>query len=100
MDVPDMVNGAFESVGSVFVWLNVRQILRDRDIRGVYWPVTAFFAVWGVWNLYYYPSLEQWASFWAGVALCAGNVVWVVLAVRLILKRRRHNPTWTKGGPF
>lgn len=86
---PDLINSLFELFGAAFVWRNFAQLRRDREIKGVYWPVTAFFAAWGVWNLYYYPALGQWKSFGAGVILCAGNVAWVVGAVCLRLDARR-----------
>lgn len=46
-------------------------------------PYNAFFSAWGIWNLVYYPTLGQWASFIGGVLLVAGNVAWVVLAISL-----------------
>lgn len=78
----DLINAIFEFGGGILCWLNVRALWRDRVVRGVYWPVQGFFAAWGWWNLYYYPSLGQWASFWGGIFLVAGNTVWVILALR------------------
>lgn len=51
----------------------------------MYWPMTAFFTAWGFWNLHYYPSLEQWFSFYAGIVLVLGNLCWVGLVVTLKL---------------
>lgn len=75
--IPDLINATFELVGAVLCWRNAYQLYRDREVRGVYWPMYAFFAAWGVWNLFYYPALGQWFSFAAGVFLCAGNCAWV-----------------------
>ena len=44
------------------------------------WPIQAFFTSWGVWNLYYYPTLHQWASFVGGIFLVLGNGTWVIMA--------------------
>jgi len=85
---PDVVNGVFELVGAFFVWANVRRLWRDKTIAGVYWPTTAFFAIWGLWNLYYYPAIEQWYSFVGGIVLVSGNAVWVAMAVRIKLKEK------------
>lgn len=79
----DLINATFELVGAILGWINVRQILRDREVKGVYWPVTAFFAAWGYWNLAYYPALGQWYSAGAGLLLAASNTAWVVIALRL-----------------
>lgn len=80
MNYPDLINGAFELGGGLLCWVNVRKILKDKMTAGIYWPVSAFFAVWGLWNLYYYPQLGQMLSFWGGVFLVGGNSTWVALA--------------------
>lgn len=82
MNYADLANGSFEAVGALAIWGNVVRILRDKMVRGVDWRVTAFFWTWGIWNLWYYPSLEQWFSFFGGIALVAGNTVWVALALK------------------
>jgi polyferredoxin len=84
----DYINAGFELVGALFTWRNALQLWRERELRGVYWPTWAFFAAWGAWNLVYYPSLGQWWSFVAGIALVTGNVAWVCLAVRVVLRAR------------
>lgn len=78
----DIVNGIFEMCGGLLCWMDVRRLLQDKQIKGVYWPVRLFFAAWGWWNLYYYPSLGQWCSFAGGVLLVAGNTAWVALALK------------------
>ena len=83
---PDLINGGFEMVGALFTWRNFLELHRTRELRGVYWPTTAFFSAWGLWNLLYYPALGQWASLAGGIALVAGNVAWVVLAMNLKLQ--------------
>lgn len=83
MNWPDLINGSFELIGAIFTWRNAAQLRRDREIRGVYWPTAAFMAVWGLWNLVYYPTLGQWASFAGGVLLVTGNLAWVAMAVQL-----------------
>lgn len=79
--IPDMINGSFEVLGGILGWLNVRQLIKDKTVKGVYWPVQLFFFVWGVWNLYYYPSLGQWYSFFGGICIVTGNLAWVVFAI-------------------
>lgn len=78
----DFVNGVFELGGAAAAWKNALQLNRDKQIKGVYWPVYLFYSLWGLWNLVYYPALDQWFSFGAGTALVAGNVAWVALALR------------------
>jgi hypothetical protein len=90
MQLLDGINGLFELGGGALCWLNVRQLLRDRRVSGIYWPVQAFFALWGWWNLYYYPALGQWVSFAGGVVLVLGNTLWVVMALRCGRAPRRR----------
>ena len=78
---PDNVNGLFEFFGSIMIWRNVYAILKDKHLAGVRWGATAFFSSWGFWNLYYYPSLNQWWSFSGGVSIVIANTIWLVLSI-------------------
>jgi hypothetical protein len=85
---PDIVNGLFEAVGAGMALENVRKLLYDRSVVGFWWPLQAFFTIWGFWNLYYYPSLDQWISFLGGMLLAAANLVWVCLAITYSRRNR------------
>ena len=76
MTLPDAINASLECLSSVFVWLSIRQLWRDKRVRGVAWSHYAFIVAWGMWNCYYYPSLGQWASFWGGVAMLFSNMTY------------------------
>lgn len=76
---PDVFNGLFELAGACLLSLNVRQVWRDKVVRGVHWGATTFFTAWGFWNLFYYPSLDQWWSFAGGCAIVTVNAVWLAL---------------------
>jgi hypothetical protein len=73
----DLANGLFEALGAVFLGLNVRQIWRDREIKGVHWAPTVFFTTWSTFNLWFYPSQGLWASFWGGSVIAAMNCAWL-----------------------
>jgi len=79
---PDIINSAFEVLGGVFVLNHCRAVLRDRAVKGVSIVSTGFFAAWGLWNLYYYPHLDQWWSFLGGLVIVGANVWWVYLLLR------------------
>lgn len=57
--------------------LSVIKLYREKQVHGVSWVAVAFFASWGFWNLYYYPHLEQWASFCGGIAIVTVNTIWL-----------------------
>lgn len=77
----DLINGCFELVGGFLYVLNIRAILRDKVVHGVSLLPAFFFSTWGIWNLFYYPSLEQWYSFTGGVFLVTFNTIWLILAL-------------------
>ena len=59
----DLVNGAFEMLGGFFILLSIIRLWRDKKVRGVSVVHVAFFWLWGVWNVYFYPSLGQaWSN--------------------------------------
>lgn len=79
---PDIFNGVFECLGGLFVLNHCRAVWRDRSVKGVSVLSTAFFACWGAWNLYYYPSLGQWWSCAGGVVIVLANALWIGLMLR------------------
>ena len=74
---PDLVNGLFEASGAAFVALIVRRIFADKRVAGVSPVAVLFFVVWGYWNLYYYPSLDQWYSAFAAGGVALTNTAWL-----------------------
>lgn len=87
MQLPDLINGGLELFGGVFSWLNTKQLLKDKEVRGVSLAPTAVFSLWGLWNLYYYPSLDQWASFSGGLVIVTSNLIWITLALKYKYKK-------------
>lgn len=77
MSTYDLLNAGFEFFGSVTIWLNVRQIRKDKGHSGISLASIIFFLLWGFWNLIYYPSLGQWVSFGAGCSITLANIVWI-----------------------
>lgn len=75
----DIINGSFEFIGALFQCVQVRQIIKDKEVKGVHWLPISFFSLWGYWNLIYYPSLNQWFSFTGGLLLAIITSIWLVL---------------------
>ena len=82
MTTPDLINGLFEGASSLTIWLNVRAILRDKAVKGFSPVPLIFFASWGYWNLFYYPHLNQWLSFFGGVSMVIANTVYIFLVLK------------------
>jgi len=78
----DVVNGAFECLAGFMVLLSCRRVYKDKAVAGVSIWATAFFTLWGYWNIYYYPHLDQWLSFFGGLFIVAANTIWVALLIK------------------
>lgn len=99
MNWNDIGNGLFELGGAYFTWRNYFQLRKDRELKGIWWPLIAFMTAWGFWNLIYYPSLDQWFSFAGGVVLVGGNAMWVILALKLKHLQPKKRLVWLTGDP-
>lgn len=73
------------------VLCNIYALNRDRQVRGVQISPTLFFFIWGIWNLYYYPHLNQWFSFLGGIAIVVTNGIWCAQAFYYTYDRRCLN---------
>ena len=82
VSVPDVINGAFECSGGFFVLLSVIKMLKDKKVAGVSILTVLFFTSWGLWNLYYYPYLNQIVSFLGGVFVVIANFAWLYLVIK------------------
>lgn len=91
MEIPDLINALFESISGIALWNNVRILFRDKKIKGVSVLTTIFFTLWGYWNLFYYPHLNQILSFLGGLLVVSANTTWVILAIRYRKKRNLEN---------
>jgi len=82
MNTPDLINGLFEASGALAMLGNVARLRKDKQTRGVCWTTTLFFTSWGLWNLFYYPNLNQPLSFFGGLALAIANGAYLFLMVK------------------
>lgn len=85
---PDQLNAAFETCGAFFTWANAYRLFKDKEIKGIYWPTTIFFTLWGCFNLWFYPTINQMWSFYAGIILVSGNILWILQLAFYNFKRK------------
>ena len=78
---PDAVNGAFELIGAPFIALSILKLVREKEVHGVSWVHVGYFTLWGYWNLYYYPFLEQWWSLCGTIGVTLVNTIWLILLI-------------------
>lgn len=89
MQLPDLINGTFEMLAAAAVLNNCWTVWLHKQVRGVSIASTAFFLIWGLWNCFYYPHLDQFFSFAGGIAITIANVIYVALLVRY---RKKPDP--------
>ncbi len=82
MQIADLINGGFELFGGYAMARNVLALYRSKYFSGVDMGASVFFTSWGIWNLYYYPSLGQWGSFAGGAVLVVANAIYIALMWR------------------
>jgi len=81
MTTPDLTNALFEFVGAFFVLNHCRVMYKHKSADGVSLLSLIFFNCWFMWNLYYYPHLDQWLSFWGGVAMGGANILYTGMTI-------------------
>lgn len=78
----DLINACFEFFAVFALANHCRVLYRQKQVRGVSIMSVVFFSAWGFWNLYYYPSLGQMFSFYAGVLLCLIHAIYIYLLIK------------------
>lgn len=81
IQLPDLINGSFELFGAPFIFFSIIKLHRQKCASGVSWLHVSYFMSWGIWNLYYYPYLDQWFSFFGGVAIVIANLIWLAQVI-------------------
>jgi hypothetical protein len=82
MITPDLINGSFEFLAGFMILNHCRVAIKDKHVAGVSILSTAFFSIWGIWNLWYYPHLNQMWSFYGGLLIVVANCYWVFLMLK------------------
>jgi hypothetical protein len=78
----DLINALFELGGTFMMLPSLERVYRTKIVQGVHWLTPLFFWLWGLWNIFYYPSLDQGLSFIAGCLLFVTNTAWLYLILR------------------
>lgn len=66
---------------SIVCWVNVRQILRDKQVVGVSMIPSYVFMTTNAFEVIYFGRLLDWWSASGAVSMLVGNGVWVILAL-------------------
>jgi len=85
---PDLINALFELGGAFAIAFSIKMLYNDRLVRGVSWIHVSFFFLWGMWNLYFYPAVDAYLSFYAGILLATANGIYVIQLVYYTAKEK------------
>jgi fumarate reductase subunit C len=88
MTFGDTVNGLYEMLGGLFLLYNCFVLYKHKQVRGISAVPVAFFTTWGIWNLWYYPSLNQWLSFSGGCLIVVANMIWITMMIYYVRKEK------------
>jgi hypothetical protein len=97
----DQANACLEMGGAFLRTLDCIKLFQDKRFSGGHLGTALYFLGWGVFNVFFYPSLNQVWSFWAAIALMAMNGLWFVMAVHYNYfhdGRRVYTPQAVFGG--
>jgi hypothetical protein len=93
----DKINAVAEVIACIVLLPSIMRAWRMKVVQGVHWLTPAFFWSYGIWNLFYYHSLEQWWSGMAGILLATQNTVWLLMVI--LYTPRRRDPEQTSPNP-
>jgi len=91
---PDLINGGFEALAGFFVLNHCRVLYAQKAVRGVSAISTSYFTLWGIWNLYYYPALNQPISFFGGLFVVTANILHVAMMLYYRAQESSNNKVY------
>ena len=91
-DTMDQINAIAEVIACIVLLPSIMTAWRMKVVQGVHWLTPAFFWSYGIWNLFYYHSLEQYWSGLAAILLVAQNTIWLLMVVLYTPRRRDPAP--------
>ncbi len=91
MNYIDIINSLFEIMGVVFATLNIIQLVKDKQVKGINILSAIFFTIWGIWTIYFYFKTENIYSMYAGMIVVLSEIIWVVLWFYYSYQEKRKN---------
>ncbi len=75
----DLINGIFEFLMSVVIFYSCWQLYKDKEIKGIHVSIVVLPLIWGIFRLFYYPSLDQTYSLFATSLVVSANLLYITL---------------------
>jgi predicted membrane protein len=77
----DLINSLFPFIGCIFVMMNIKQLYKDKSVKGIFLLSPLFFYIGQAWNVYFMYDLQQYYSFIGGGLLTMFCFIWFGMAV-------------------
>lgn len=78
----DLINAGFEVAATAALLPSVLRTWRSKSAQSASPWTPLFFGCWALFNLIYYPSLDQWLSAYAALMVGSVNLFWATLLWR------------------
>ena len=75
----DQVTSWFNIGAIIILWLNIRCLLRDKQLKGYSIYAACYFASWALWGIYMYWKIDLIWSMIASCVLLAAYICWIGL---------------------
>tara|TARA_Y100000356_G_C11247594_1_gene284937 strand:- start:768 stop:1034 length:267 start_codon:yes stop_codon:yes gene_type:complete len=76
----DKINSAFIFVASIFYFLNLITLIKDKDVKGISKLSILFFSIWNIWTLFFFIQVSEfWWTIAAYVMVTLLNLVYIFL---------------------
>ena len=76
---PDKVNAGFEIAAALFIIYNCFILHHDKLVRGISPYSYVLFTAWSIWNMFFYPIVEQTFSFYAATLMAIAQLVYTCM---------------------
>ena len=84
----DFITSLFQAGAVLFLLLNVRQLWRDKELKGISLWMILYFTLWGYWGIYMFWDLKQYWSMLTNIGIAGAYTVWIGLAAFYKVKNR------------
>ena len=81
MNYSDLANGLLETIGGIMYMINIKVILKHKEVKGISLIPNIFYFLWAIFNLYFYSYNSLMFSFYGGIVLVIFSGIWLGLAV-------------------
>lgn len=86
----DAITSLFQIGAIAFLIVNIVQLNKDRELKGVNIWMIIYFTVWAYWSIYMYVELDQFLSALMSIGIAVAYTIWLFLAWFILAASRRR----------